>query len=180
MDVAAKANDIGKAKIGQIREQLVVAEPGVEWLRPPDGSNGLDARKHHPPRNPIRRTGRLDTPSMPESGSAFPAGPPQPSWRILSRMSRLNMARCAECTSLTLLATPFAGDAHEPTRERSERLVHSLGAGREGIVAIAAPVPCGGGLAGHATPALFGSESGQVRGSAAEILKQPAARQRIW
>jgi hypothetical protein len=79
-----------------------------------------------------------------------------------------------------LLATPFAGDAHEPTRERSERLVESLGAGRKGIVAIAAPVPCGGGLAGHATPALFGSESGQVRGSASEILKQPAARQRIW
>ena len=32
----------------------------------------------------IRRTGRLLTPSMPVSSSAFPARPPQPSWRIFA------------------------------------------------------------------------------------------------
>jgi hypothetical protein len=32
----------------------------------------------HPSRSTIRRTGRLLTPSMPVSNSAFPASPPQP------------------------------------------------------------------------------------------------------
>jgi hypothetical protein len=38
------------------------------------------------------------------------------------------------------LPAPLAGGAHESARARGERLVESLGAGREVIVAVAAPV----------------------------------------
>jgi hypothetical protein len=41
------------------------------------------------PSNAIRRTGRLDTPSMPVSSSAFPALPPQPSWRVRDGRTRI-------------------------------------------------------------------------------------------
>jgi hypothetical protein len=40
-----------------------------------------------PARSTIRCTGRLLAPSAPVSSSAFPARPPQPSWRIRSRMA---------------------------------------------------------------------------------------------
>jgi hypothetical protein len=40
----------------------------------------------HPPRSTIFRTGPPLTPSMPVSSSAFPASPPQPSWRVRSRV----------------------------------------------------------------------------------------------
>jgi hypothetical protein len=61
----------------------------------------------YPSRSTIRCTGRLLTPSMPVSSSAFPARPPQPSWRIiLSRILRIGMSRCAECASLNNRSCP--------------------------------------------------------------------------
>ena len=89
--------------------------------RPPDGGNGLDARKHHPPRSTMRRTGRLDTPSMPVSSSAFPASPPQPSWRIRAMMSRIGWAplRGVRLADHLHLAAAVALDAQEPGRERA-------------------------------------------------------------
>ena len=42
MDVAAKANDIGKAKIGEIGEQLVVAEAAIgQYGHPATGRDNL-------------------------------------------------------------------------------------------------------------------------------------------
>ena len=59
-------------------------------------ARGLDmeVRDHRPSISTIRRTGLLLTPSMPVSNSAFPARPPQPSWRIRAMMS----ASCGPAT----------------------------------------------------------------------------------
>ena len=54
----------------------------------------------------IRRTGRLLTPAMPVSSSAFPALPPQPSWRIRAMMSRKLRSRHRTCASLTICTLP--------------------------------------------------------------------------
>ena len=46
------------------------------------------------------------TPSMPVSSSAFPASPPQPSWRIRAMMSRKLRSRHRACASLTICTLP--------------------------------------------------------------------------
>jgi hypothetical protein len=45
-----------------------------------------------------RTNGRLLAPSTPVTSSTFPARPPQPSWRIRLRISRIGRSRCAACT----------------------------------------------------------------------------------
>ena len=42
-----------------------------------------------------------------------------------------------------ILAAAVAGDAQEPRRERAQRLVEGFRAGRQRVVAVAAPVPSG-------------------------------------
>ena len=103
------------------------------------------------PSNTIRRTGRLDTPSMPVSSSAFPARPPQPSWRIRAMMSRIGMAPRFDVRLVDHLhlAAAIALDAQEPGRERGERLVEGLGAGRQWVGAVAEPVSPGRAPDGH-------------------------------
>ena len=56
------------------------------------------------------------------------------------------MSPCARSASRTasVLAAAVAGDAHEPRRERPERLVQGFRAGRQRVVAVAAPVPPSG------------------------------------
>jgi hypothetical protein len=52
------------------------------------------ARRHgQPASSTIRRTGRLDTSSMPVSSSTCPALPPQPSWRMRARSWRGHFRR---------------------------------------------------------------------------------------
>ena len=58
------------------------------------------------PGNTIRRTGRLDAPSMPVSSSAFPATPPQPSWRMRLRIWRSVRSRHGAWLSLTMRSLP--------------------------------------------------------------------------
>jgi hypothetical protein len=62
------------------------------------GAPGSDTQRtearlssYPPPLSKILRTGRL-LPSIPVSSSAFPARPPQPSWRARLRMSRISMS----------------------------------------------------------------------------------------
>ena len=75
----------------------------------------------------IRRTGRLLTPSMPVSSSAFPARPPQPSWRI-SRGCRGSACRVGRVVLVIICILPQRSqvDPQEPRRERGERLVEGL------------------------------------------------------
>jgi hypothetical protein len=60
----------------------------------------------YPAASTIRRTGRLDTPSTPVRSSALAASPPQPSWRILARMSRSVRPRHLAWLSLTIWTLP--------------------------------------------------------------------------
>lgn len=60
----------------------------------------------HPPSSTIFRAGRLLTLSMPVSSSAFPASPPQPSWRMRWRMSRYVRSRNFAWHSLTIWTLP--------------------------------------------------------------------------
>ena len=46
---------------------------------------------------------------MPVSNSAFPALPPQPSWRIRAMMSQISMSRCAAWVGVTADPPTWAG-----------------------------------------------------------------------
>ena len=80
----------------------------------------------HQPISTILRTGRLEAPSMPVSSSAFPARPPQPSWRIRAMMSRKLRSRHRALVDHLHLAAAIALKAQEPRGERGERLAHGL------------------------------------------------------
>jgi hypothetical protein len=77
------------------------------------------------------------------SNSTRPARPPQPSWRIRSRMTRIGRSRCAVCALVQhpILAAAVAGDPHEPRRERAEGFVQGYCACRQRGVAVAPPLP---------------------------------------
>ena len=94
---------------------------------------------NQPSRSTIFRTGRLLTPSMPVSSSAFPARPPQPSWRILARMSRTGRARRAACTSLTICTLPQRAQSMRRNQD---------GKAANGSSSASAPVGCPGGASG--------------------------------
>src|ERR1700704_3377662 len=85
-----------------------------------------------------------------------------------------------------LLAAPIAGDPHEPRRERPERLVEGLGASRQRVGAVAAPVPARDRPGGHsvawrtisrnsaaaASPRRRGSSGGMSGTSPNQLLRR--------
>ena len=99
----------------------------------------------------IRRTGRLLAASMPVSNSARPALPPQPSWRIRSRMvAEPHVARRSRCVSLNIRSLPQRSQVMRMNHDgNAERLVEGFAAGRQRLVAVAAPVPFGDRSRGH-------------------------------
>jgi hypothetical protein len=63
-------------------------------------------RRSQPLISTILRTGRLLAPSMPVSNSARPGRPPQPSWRMRLRISRIGMSPCFVCASFSMRSLP--------------------------------------------------------------------------
>ena len=118
----------------------------IEPSRPPETIPSAGrAAFSHPSRSTIRRTGRLLTPSMPVSSSAFPA---QPAAAVVAHPGD-DVAQAAvpppgvRLVDHLHLAAAVALDAQEPRRERGERLAHGLGASGQRLGAVAAPVPRG-------------------------------------
>jgi hypothetical protein len=73
--------------------------------RLPTPDPGQDRQRDASPLSTIRRTGRLE-PSIAFSSSAFATLPPQPSWRMRSRMSRISMSLWGMCVSEIIRSLP--------------------------------------------------------------------------
>jgi hypothetical protein len=136
-------------------------------------ARGLDmeVRDHRPSISTIRRTGRLDTPSMPVSSSARPGRPPQPSWRSFAMRLQSGISRRRPVVQHAHLATAVAFDAQEPRRERTERLGQGLGRRGQRVGAVTAPVALWGRLEGHYGRSFSAATSRFIAGINASALR---------